>query len=623
MTASTAPVLAASRLLGQLLLARAAIQPAELEAALAEQRACRDRLGTILVRHGADPETIGRALADQLHLEFAPAPLQPAADAIALVDGDLAARLRIMPLVLHGARLRTAMADPLDANALDDLRFRTGRRIDPVVATPAAIDTALAVYHTQAVDAILARIAAPTPPSAQAKQTAESPELAALRRASEAAPIVAVVDHVLSRAVRMRGSDVHLEPEPDGLRVRVRVDGSLRHVLTLPRNTALAIASRIKIMADLDIAVKRRPQDGRASLAVDGRNLSFRISTLPANGAEKIVLRILDPDGAAQPLDALGMEPHTDATFRSLLQASHGVILVTGPTGSGKTTTLYGALSTLDREHRNIITLEDPVEYRLPGITQVQVHRRAGLGFAAALRAVLRQDPDVIMVGELRDRETVETAMAAALTGHLVLSTLHTNDAPSATTRLTDMGAPPWLIASALIGVLAQRLARRLCPDCARSGPVDRADLARLGLPDNPTELHRPDGCDRCDHAGFRGRTGIFELMPVSPEIRNLILKRAPVDSIRRTAADLGMSSLAQDAWRNVAAGLTSIDEVRPLLSLLSRDSTLCPLCHTPTRPTFLHCPTCGSALSPRCPCGSRLHPSWHHCTRCGKQTPP
>jgi type IV pilus assembly protein PilB len=611
-------MVAASRLLGQILLASGGVRTTDLESALDEQRASRERLGVILIRKGAEPEQIARALATQLHLEFAPAPLRPAADALALVDGPLAARLRVVPLALVGQRLRVAMADPLDGGATDDLRFRTGRRIEAVVATPAAVDTALAAYHARAVDALLERL--PDRDFGAATRNAnETPELKALRRASEAAPIIALVDHVLSRAVKLRGSDVHIEPGDGGLRVRVRVDGVLRPVMELPGHTAGAIASRIKIMADLDIAVKRRPQDGRATLVVEGKELTFRVSTLPANGGEKLVLRILDPDGAAQPLEALGMGPSAEAEFRRLLSASHGVILVTGPTGSGKTTTLYGALSTLDREGRNIITLEDPVEYRLPGVTQVQVHRRAGLGFASALRAVLRQDPDIVMVGELRDRETVETAMAAALTGHLVLATLHTNDAPTAATRLAEMGAAPYLVAGGLIGVLAQRLARRLCPHCAQRRPPDPGELGALGLPPFDGPLAAPAGCARCDNRGYRGRTGIFELLTVGPEIRSLILKRAPADAIRRAAREGGMSSLGSDAWHKVQSGLTTLEEVRPLLALLGAESERCPMCSAEVRSAFTWCPDCGASLRQRCPCGARLAPTWRMCPRCGE----
>ena len=606
------------RLLGQILLAGGSVSVPDLHVALDEQRVSRERLGAILVRKGTEPEIIARALATQLRLEFAPAPLEPAPDALALVDGPLAARLRVVPLAISEQRLRVAMADPLDASAADDLRFRTGRRIEPVVATPAAVDAALAAYHARDVSALLERL-----PDREVHTRGpipdDTPELRALRRASEAAPIIALVDHVLSRAVKLRGSDVHLEPGPGGLHVRVRVDGVLRSLMDLPAHTAGAIASRIKIMADLDIAVKRRPQDGRATMLVEDRELTFRVSTLPARGGEKLVLRILDPGGATQPLDALAMSPADEAAFRKLLASSHGVILVTGPTGSGKTTTLYSALSTLDREGRNIITLEDPVEYRLPGVTQVQVHRRAGLGFANALRAVLRQDPDIVMVGELRDRETVETAMAAALTGHLVLATLHTNDAATAATRLAEMGAAPYLIAGGLIGVLAQRLARRVCPHCVQWAATEAGGSALPPLPTSQEPLPVSGGCGRCDGRGYHGRLGLFELLVIGPAVRSLILRRAPADAIRRAAREAGMTTLTADAWQKVRTGLTTVEEVRPLLALLDAESERCPNCRAEIRPAFGWCPDCGRQLHRSCRCGARLAATWQTCPRCGE----
>jgi type IV pilus assembly protein PilB len=607
------------RLIGQLLIAARAIRDDQLATALGEQRTTRERVGEILVRHGTPPDAIARALAVQLHLDYVEPPLRPAADALALVDADMAARTRSIPIRLDGPRLRVAMADPLDANAVDDLRFHTGRRIESAVTTTAAIDAALGGYDDVTVHELLGRL----PATRQSKEAAaaaalEPAEVKALRRASEAPPIVSLVNHVLGRAAAQRASDIHLEPADGGLRVRARIDGVMRHLLDLPANAANAVASRIKIMADLDIAVKRRPQDGRASLRIDNRDIAFRVSTLPANGAEKLVLRLLDPGAATQSLDQLGMDEADRTAFLQLLGASHGVILVTGPTGSGKTTTLYAALSCLDRQQRNIITLEDPVEYRLPGLTQVQVHRKAGLGFASALRAVLRQDPDVIMVGELRDRETVETAMAAALTGHLVLSTLHTNDAPSAAARLIEMGAAPYLIASGLIGVLAQRLARRVCSHCGAMVASAPAVWTELGLPaqgEQPAAV----GCARCDHTGFRGRTGIFELMLVGPVARNLILRRAPTDALRRAARTDGMRTLGEDALRTVLGGGTTLDEVRPLLTLLAAETLRCDACAAEIRGAFRHCPACGVQVRAQCPCGGRVEEGWRCCVRCGR----
>jgi type IV pilus assembly protein PilB len=602
---------AVPRVLGQLLIAAGAVDAEQLEAALAEQRRTRARIGEVLVRRGVDGEAVARALAAQLRLPYAAPPLAPTADALRQVDGALAAKLRVVPLSLGERTVRMAMADPLDAAAIDDLQFRTGRRIEPVVATVAAVEAALAAYDAPAVDAILGRM-----PVRVAGRAGD--DVGALRKASEAAPIVELVALMLARAAQQRASDIHVEPADGGLRVRVRVDGVLRPLLELPQQAGGAVVSRLKVIADLDIAVKRRPQDGRGVLRVDGRDVGLRVSTLPSQGGEKVVIRILDGGGAAPTFDALGMEPAVRTRFERLLGRSHGVLLVTGPTGSGKTTTLYAALSSLDRERRNLITLEDPVEYRLPGLTQVQVHRKAGLGFGAALRAVLRQDPDVIMVGELRDRETVETALAAALTGHLVLSTLHTNDAPAAATRLAEMGAAPYLVAGGLIGVLAQRLARRLCDRCRRPGPADPARLAALGLPVVPVTIAEAVGCAACDGAGYRGRTGIYELLAVDARVRALILKRAPAHTIREAARRQGLRTLGQGAWERVRAGITTLDEVAPLLGLLADETPLCPGCGGDVRASFRMCPACGHHLRRRCGCGAPLEEQWCRCPACG-----
>ncbi|HEX6007831.1 MAG TPA: GspE/PulE family protein [Burkholderiales bacterium] len=497
-----------SRVLGQLLIAAGHISEEQLVKALRRQRTTRERLGEILIKEGLPARCIAQALAQQLRLHYADPPLQPEPAAFQLIDRSTAARLRVLPLSVREKTVRVAMADPLDMSAVDDLQFRTGKRVEPVVAEPAAIESALAAFE------------------------------------SEAPTVVATVEHILRSAVQARASDIHIEPAAEAVVVRGRVDGVLRELLTLPKQTNAAVVSRIKVMAALDISVKRKPQDGRTSVRVNGRDISARISTLPANGGEKVVVRLLDGGEHFASLDDLGLSEQSLNLLRAMLQHPHGVVLVTGPTGSGKSTTLYAALSELDRQTRNIITLEDPVEYKIAGITQVQVDRRAGLTFPRVLRAVLRQDPDIIMIGEMRDRETVEVALAAAMTGHLVLSTLHTNDAPSAVARLFDMGAPPYLVAASLVGVVAQRLVRRVCPAC------------------------RTDGCSACQGSGFRGRVGVYEILPINPELAALIGRRTSAQAIRKAGRDNGMTSLAEDARRKVDLGLTTAAEAAPLLGL-------------------------------------------------------
>ncbi|HSJ23352.1 MAG TPA: ATPase, T2SS/T4P/T4SS family [Longimicrobiales bacterium] len=608
--------------LGRMLVAAGAIDDGELAAALEEQRRTGERLGQVLHRRGLDAEALARTLARQLRLPYLAPPLQPHANALALVDGALAARLRIIPLSSSDRVVRVAMADPLDLATLEDLRFRTGRRVEAVVASPGAVEAALVVaYHSTAVSEVLTRLpgnGAGGPPAAPAELGRGTDTVDSLRRASEAPPVVALVELLLAKAVQQRASDIHIEPVADGMRVRARVDGVMRELMTLPAHSRGAVVSRIKVMADLDIAVKRRPQDGRGAVRVQGRELALRVSTLPTQGGEKVVLRLLDSSNAGQKLASLDMTAEMHARFRRLLVRSHGVLLVTGPTGSGKTTTLYAALAALDRERLNVITLEDPVEYRLPGLTQVQVQRKAGLSFAAGLRAVLRQDPDVVMLGELRDRETVEIALAAALTGHLVLSTLHTNDAASAPARLYEMGAPPYLVAGGLIGVLAQRLARRLCVHCRAQRTVRGEDLEALGLPPRPLRAFAAVGCHRCEGTGFRGRVGVYELLVVTPAMRERIVRRAPAAAIADTARVEGTIPLAQDAWMKVRQGLTTPGEVAPLLVQGVVDATPCPLCAAPVKAAFMNCPACGAALRRRCACGARLQEEWRHCTKCG-----
>jgi type IV pilus assembly protein PilB len=616
MTIAAAPARAAGPL-GQMLLASGAITNEQLEAALAEQRRTGERLGVVLVRHGSDAEQVARMLARQLRLPHAAAPLQSEPAALRLIDRQLAARLRIVPLSVSERSLRVAMADPLDLEAADDLRFRTRLRIEPCVATPAAVEAALvAAYSANAVSDVLTKM--PQHVRDDAAQDV-SPEVAdSLRRASEAPPVIALVDLMLAQAVQQRASDVHIEPVGTTMRVRARVDGVLRELMVLPPHSRGAVVSRIKIMAGLDISVKRRPQDGRSATRIQGRELALRVSTLPTHSGEKVVVRLLDSSNAGQRIEQLGLGAELETDLMRLLGRSHGVLLVTGPTGSGKTTTLYAALAALDRERRNLITLEDPVEYRLPGLTQVQVQRKAGLGFAAALRAVLRQDPDVIMVGELRDRETVEIALAAALTGHLVLSTLHTNDAASAPARLHEMGAPAYLVAGGLIGVLAQRLARRLCVHCRAQRTARADELAAFGLPPRDVQVFAPVGCIRCDGTGYRGRVGICELLTVSPRLRERIVRRAPADALLELARAEGFRSMGQDAWDKVRSGATSITEVAPLLALAELERSVCPQCTAPTRAAWSACPACGGTLRPRCVCGARLDSAWRHCAACG-----
>lgn len=589
------PVAAKSKVLGRLLVERGELTDHALAEALEEQRATGRRLGEVLVRRGlADEAAVARALAAQLNLPLAAPPLEPEPAALALLRPELARARKVLPLTATPRLLRLAMVDPLDLATIDDIQFQTGRRVEPVVAPASAVAEAIARTYGGELSAIVDRL-----PGARGT-TADT--TAALERAASAAPIVRLVDLILRRAVDERASDIHIERHDRELVVRYRVDGVLHRVMDLPPASQPAVVSRIKVMAGMDIAVKRRPQDGRFQLAHGATRLTLRVSTLPTAGGEKVVIRIFDPADSPRNLDALGLAPDDLARVRSLLALGQGVILAAGPTGSGKTSTLFGALNELDRTRLNIVTLEDPIEYRLPGISQVQVHPRGGLTFAAALRAILRQDPDVVMVGEIRDSETAEIAMAAATTGHLVLSTIHTNDAPGAITRLLNMGVPPYLVAAGLSGVIAQRLVRKLCVACRGAG--------------------KAAGCDRC-HDGYRGRTGVFEVLTVTDTLRAETVRGAPASTLRAAAADAGMRSMASDARRKVEEGITSLEEIAPVTRLTADGILPCPACGGELPPGALGCPGCGRIRRRCCPCGRALEDPWRYCPDCLRPVPP
>ena len=396
-----------------------------------------------------------------------------------------------------------------------------------------------------------------------AEADGEGGEVLALHDTADDAPIVKLVNQLVAQAVERGASDMHLEPDGREMRVRFRIDGVLQEITTVPRRMAAGVVSRVKIMSDLDIAEKRLPQDGRVGLVVDGKHVDLRVVTLPSVHGEGVVMRVLDKESVVVELDKLGMAEHDRERFESACQETHGAVLVTGPTGAGKSTTLYAALQRLNTPEKNIITVEDPVEYEMPGLTQVQVSAKVGLTFAAGLRAMVRADPDVIMVGEIRDRETAQIAVESALTGHLVLSTLHTNDAPSAITRLIEMGIEPFLVASALDCVVAQRLARMLCPHCKRRTIISAKMLRESGYRARmELEAYEPVGCRRCGGNGYRGRVGLYEVMKISPEIQALALERKPAEAIRDVAVAQGMSRLRDDGLQKVRQGRTSMAEI-------------------------------------------------------------
>jgi type IV pilus assembly protein PilB len=540
------------KFLGEMLLDQGVVSRDQLEEALARQKAERgSRLGRILVDLGFATEVqICEAIAEQLRI--------PAADLVAvdvanevlnLVPKELAVKHQCLPWFVEGRDLYLIMADPSNIASADAVAFHTGKIVRPVVAPESEILAAIERFYA-AEEQSLAQfdnLDLADQLSVVSEQDVESGLDEDVEQAAQAGPLVKLVNAILADAVRAGASDIHLEPQEKGLDLRYRVDGLLRKVMSMPKRVQARVTSRIKIMAHMDISERRKPQDGRTFVMVGGNKYDLRVSSLPIAEGEKVVIRILVQARATVALEELGFEEDVLATFKELLRRPQGMILVTGPTGSGKTSTLYAALNFLRSETTNIVAVEDPIEYRLAGVNQVAVSEKAGLTFAAGLRSILRQDPDVVMVGEIRDLETAQIAFQAAQTGHLVLSTLHTNDAPSAVTRLVEMGVPAYVVASSLVAVMAQRLLRRLCTckKVAADGTVTAG------------------GCDQCRYSGFRGRMGVYELMRLTPRVRSVLLVRATDDVVRRASRAAGMRSLFEDGVRKAARGLTVLDEVR------------------------------------------------------------
>jgi len=482
-----------------------------------------------------------------------------------LVPKDMARQYKLAPVCRLGNKLFVAMADPLNVLALDDLRQRTKLEIVPMITTERAVTEALSGVSSAGsqMEQVLKDAASSAGESVEEiKQKREEIDLDRLAVESEDAPVVKIVNLILVQALKEKASDIHIEPFERMLKLRYRVDGSLIEASSPPKALQLPIASRVKILAGLDIAERRLPQDGRFRIRVSGKEVDLRVSILPTVYGEKIVIRLLDKGALSGSVDQLGMDEYTLGVFKKAVDAPHGMILVTGPTGSGKTTTLYSVLSELNSPEYNIVTVEDPIEYQLPGINQVAVKADIGLSFADALRSILRQDPDIVMIGEIRDNETADIAVKAALTGHQVLSTLHTNDAAGAISRLDDMGIEPFLISSSVLLACAQRLVRRVCPNCREEMIPEPELLAKLDIQDEGTTFYQGAGCDRCKRRGYTGRAAIIEVLPVSETIRRLIIKRASAAVIKNQAVSEGMKTLRMVGIDKAKEGITTLEEV-------------------------------------------------------------
>jgi type II secretion system protein E len=555
--------MASRRRLGQILLDAGLLGQETLESALARSQGTGERLGEALVAMRAlGRDEVLRGLATQAGLPFLTREEIPTA--LPVVKSLSAKYLRqyvVCPLAVEGSSITLATADPGNPVVLDDLRQSLGPAIRFCIAPPEAILEAIERTYGAGAGTALQRIVEGIGTADGEGETEE--DVTHLRDMAFEAPVVRLANLLIEDAVNAEASDIHIEPFEDTLRVRYRIDGILYDQESPPRRLQAALTSRVKLMAEMNIAERRLPQDGRIRVTLGGRRVDVRVSTVPTVHGESIVMRLLDRSTVFLPFERLGFTPDLEKAFSRLIYQPHGIVLVTGPTGSGKTTTLYAALDKINGADKKIITVEDPVEYQLKGVNQIPVRPTIGLTFASGLRSIVRQDPDVIMVGEIRDLETAEIAIQAALTGHLVFSTLHTNDAPGAVTRLKDMGAEPYLLSSVLEGVMAQRLVRRICAQCRAPHQPDRADLLAVGVTGAAPPLFHGAGCPACRGTGYRGRTGIYELLPITEDIRGLILKQSSAGEIRRQAIEHGgLTTLREDGWVKVCAGVTTLAEL-------------------------------------------------------------
>lgn len=575
--------------LGEVLVAKQVISADELAQAREAQRSAPGDIGRIIVDLGFAPDKeVTQAKAEVLGIPFVDLTTQKIDEsAAASIPEHIAKRHKLIAIAKNGTKLTVAASEPINPVASQDLRLTSGaQQIVTVLATEDDIDDAIhrcykagsnggaVVPVTGGMNPLAGGGGGQTGMSSISEAIAtfgareEMPEEdeSQLRQVAEEAPIIRIAHTIIQQAIKDSASDIHVEPDRRGMRVRYRIDGVLHETMTLPKYIQAPLVSRLKIMSDMNIAERRIPQDGRIPIRWDNKDYDLRVSCLPTIHGEKIVMRVLDKTSVLLGLNKLGFSAEVQAQVEEIVSQPNGMFLSTGPTGSGKTTTQYSVLHKVNSIDRNIITIEDPVEYQLSGISQVQVNKKAGLTFSTALRCFLRQDPDIIMVGEMRDLETAEIAIEASLTGHLVLSTLHTNDAPSAVVRMVDMGVEPYLISATVIGVLAQRLARKICPSCKTSYTVPAKDLRRFGMKsENPEELvtlYKGAGCETCRHTGYKGRVGIYELMRMNDEIAELVVRRAPLADIREASKANGMYELREDGLMKVLEGMTTPDEV-------------------------------------------------------------
>ncbi len=618
------------RKLGEILIESGLLTSDKLQDALDVQKRTGKRLGDALIEMRLiSEEEIAFALAMQLKIPFLDLKDHLIeGDVIDCVPEEVCRKFVCIPVNMKNSILDVAMADPLDLNVMKDLQFITGYTIHPAISTRTQIiDKLQRHYHPEksieeVADEFVEDIGMEFLPEAPEEQKVEEEEFESLKDS----PFIKMVDLVIRNAIKQGASDIHIEAQESQVRVRNRVDGVLQDSIKLPKWTQPIIISRIKVLAGLNIAERRLPQDGRIKVKARNMSVDLRVSTLPTYYGEKAVVRILNKEVASISLDQLGFSEKNTAILTNFIHRPQGMVLITGPTGSGKTSTLYACMQEIRSEEVNIISVEDPVEYELAGINQVQINEKVGLTFPFVLRSILRQDPNVIMIGEIRDEETAEIAVQASLTGHLVLSTLHTNDAPSAITRLVDIGIPPYLIAASVVGVVAQRLVRRICPDCREEYLPSRDSLARLNLDqdDLPFKFYRGKGCSNCNNRGFKGRTSIEEIMIMGPKIRELIQSSGTADTLREAAMAMGMTTLGISGMKKIEMGITTIEEVLRAVHEKEELTTVCRYCGKNISLDFKDCPYCKNPVVPTCSSCNRIaQPDWLVCPYCRNDLKP
>jgi type IV pilus assembly protein PilB len=616
------------RKLGELLIESGLLTTEKLKEALEAQKSTGKRLGEALIDMKIiSEEEMAFALAMQLKIPFIDLSEDQALkdEIIDTIPEEVCMKFMCIPVDIKNNILDVAMADPLNLNIMKDLQFITGYNIQPAISTRSQIiDKLQKHFHpertiTQVADEFVGDVGMEFMSEESEGQRIEDEEEDSIEALKDS-PFIKMVDLIIRNAIKQGASDIHIEAQENQVRVRNRIDGVLQDSIKLPKWTQPIIISRIKVLSGLNIAERRLPQDGRIKVKAKNMSVDLRVSTLPTYYGEKAVIRILNKEIASLSLEQLGFSQKNMTMLLNFVHRPQGMVLITGPTGSGKTSTLYACLQEAKSDEVNIITVEDPVEFELPGVNQVQINEKVGLTFPFVLRSILRQDPNVIMLGEIRDEETAEIAVQSSMTGHLVLSTLHTNDAPSAVTRLIDIGIPPYMIANSVIGVVAQRLVRTICPDCKEEYIPSGDSLARLNLDQDelPFKFYRGVGCSTCNNTGFKGRTIIEEIMVIGPKIRELIQSSATADTVREAAMAMGMTTLGASGIKKIEMGVTTIEEVLKAVHAKEELTTICPHCGKNVSLDFRDCPYCNKPLVPTCSsCNRIVQPDWVVCPYC------